>query len=355
LEEATAPLDLAIVGCGRVVERYHVPALARTPEWNLVGACDPRIDRREWIRRRFARIHVAESITGLLEGCRPDAVLVATPPSTHCAMVLRALETGVHVLVEKPMALTAPEADLMCAMSLRVRKRLGVGFSRRFRRTYLELRERLAPLPPREVQWMRFDLVGNAAAWKTVVDFLGDDRRGGGVLDDLASHQMDLLPWLVRARVSRVRARPRSADEASSKSIVYELEFEDGLSALCRAGHDRKRDDMLQVELRDRRLVAHADRIFELRRRSAAWSRVYCHLARLADRLVRRQTTAEDEVAPYAKQLRSFAAAVRNEDGFGDMADGADGARVVRMVAACRQSLRSGGVWVLLESSSREG
>lgn len=349
-DDASASLDLAVVGCGRVVERYHVPALTRTPEWNVVGACDPLRERREWMRGRLERVFVSESFTGLLEGCRPDAALVATPPSTHCEAVVRALEMGMHVLVEKPMALTAAEADRMCETALRVRKRLGVGFSRRFRRSYLELRERFALLPPGEVQLIRFDLVGNAAAWKAVTGFLGDDRRGGGALDDMASHQLDLLPWLVRQPVSRVRARRHSVTERSDR-IAYELEFESGLTALCSVGHGSSRDETLQLVLRDRQLIAHADRLFELRRLSVAWTRAYCRLRRLADRVMRQQQVPEDVVTPFARQLHSFAAAARSADGVAGMADGTSGARTVRVVEACRQSMRSGGSWVSVESS----
>lgn len=351
-EDACPPLHLALVGCGKVVERCHAPALARTPEWNLLGACDPLVHRLEWMQRRFTRMHVAESLTSLLDRCRPDAVLVSTPPSSHCEVALRALEMGLHVLVEKPMALTGAEADRMCATSLRVRKRLCVGFSRRFRRPYLELRERLALRSPREVQLIRFDLIGNAVAWRTVTDFLGDDRRGGGVLDDLASHQVDLLAWLLRERVSRVRARGHTEGAVSPNRIAYELEFAHGLTALCNVGHDSRREDALQVELRDHRLVVHVDRLFELRRRPAAWNRAYCQLRRVADRLRRRQP--EDDVAPYAGQLHAFAAAVRNAEESGDVADGASGAHAVHVLAACRRSMRSRGAWVAVESSSHE-
>jgi predicted dehydrogenase len=351
-DDSSTPLDLAIVGCGRVVELYHVPALTRSLEWNVVGVCDPLIERREWIRGRFERAHVSESFAGLLDGCRPTAALVATPPSTHCDAVVRALETGMHVLVEKPMALSAADADRMCSAALGAGKHLGVGFSRRFSRSYLELRERLLRRPAPEVESIRFDLVGNAAAWKAVTDFLGDDLRGGGALDDMAPHQMDLLAWLLHEDVSRVRAsRNAGTTDRPDQGIAYELEFANGLVASCSVGHG-PRHERLHVLLRDRQLIADADRVFELPRRSPAWTRATCHVRRLADRLLRRQQAPEDVVTPFAIQLRSFAAAVRGSDRPGAMADGASGAHIVRVVAACRQSMRSGGSWVPVEPSS---
>ncbi len=348
-EVERAPLTLVVVGCGRVVERYHVPALQRTPEWKVVGACDPLRERREWMRGRLANVPVFESFVDLVEGCRPDAALVATPPHTQSAVVVVALEMGLHVLVEKPMTLTAAEADGMWATARRAGKRLGIGFSRRFKRSYLALRERLALLQPGEVQVIRFNLVGNAEAWKPVTDFLGDEQRGGGVLDDMASHQLDLLPWLVRQRISRVRARGHSVGKERVEQIACELEFENGLSALCNVGHGARRDETLQVELRDRQLVVSADQLFECGRWSAGSTRAYCRLRSLCERALGRQPAPEDGVTPFAKQLRAFATAAGNMDGHADMADGSSGVGTVRVVEACRESLRSGGSWIAME------
>lgn len=329
-----------------------MPALKRCPEWKVVGACDPLRERREWMRRQLEHVSLYESFAGLAEGCRPHAALVATPPNTHREIVVRALETGIHVLVEKPMALTAAEAEEMWQTSLRVGKRIGVGFSRRFKRSYQELRQRLASLPSSDLRLIRFDLVGNAEAWQPVTDFLGDDGRGGGALDDLASHQLDLLPWLVGQRVRRLRARRQSPTEHRWQRFAYELEFENGLTALCSVGHAPGREENLQVELRDHQLIVDADRVLELRRNSAAWTRAYCRLRRLYERMMGRQRATEDAMTPFARQLQSFAAAVRNGGQLVEVADASRGVDTVRLVEACRRSMRSSGSWVCVESSS---
>jgi predicted dehydrogenase len=366
-----APLHLAIVGCGRVVERYHLPALARTPEWSPVAACDPLAERREWMAHQLDRIAVFGTLSELTGACHPDAALVATPPGAHCEAVVQALEAGMHVLVEKPMALSAADANRMWQTSLRTRRRLAVGFSRRFQRGHRELRERFALLASREVESIRFDLAGNAAAWKAVTGFLGDDRRGGGPLDDMAPHQLDCLLSLVRQHVTRVRARRAAVTEAHAERIEFTLEFESGLIAECSVGHGMRRQESLHLLLRDRQLVLDADRVFELRRRSAAWTRVDLRVRRLRERLAGRRPAAEDEVTPFARQLCSFArfchsagegdgpSESRVSDAAGGdacsrglevIADGMSGLHAVRIVAACRESLRSGGSWSSVES-----
>ena len=146
-----------------------------------------------------------------------------------------------------------------------------------------------------------------------VTDFLGDDESGGGVLDDIASHQLDLLPWLCAAP-SAESEREAPATPQRAGTIVYELEFEDGVTAVCHVGHHATRKETLRVELRHRQLIVYADRLFELGRRSAAATRAYCRLRDFVDRALHRHPT-EDGVAPFARQLRAFAAAARGPDG----------------------------------------
>ena len=346
-----APLALALIGCGRVVERYHLPALQRCSEWNVIGACDPLGERREWMRRQLEDVRLFESVADLLDDCRPHAALVATPPSTHCEIVVRALEMGIDVLVEKPMALSAADAEKMWQVSRRVGKRVAVGFSRRFKRTYRELRRRLALVPPGDLQSIRFDLAGNAEAWQDMAGFLGDDDRGGGALDDLGSHQLDLLPWLVGQRVRRMRARRESGSDQRWQRIAFELEFESGLTALCSVEHGPRREEHLRIELRDRQLVAHQGRLLELRRHSAAWMRTYGRLRRFYDRVIGRPRP-EETLVQFVRQLQSFAVAARSADGPVDVADARSGIDTVRLVETCRRSMRSSGSWVTVESSS---
>ena len=342
-----APLRLAVIGCGRVIERYHVPALRRTPEWNVVGACDPLRVRLDWIRTQFDHASVFATLDDLADGCGADAALVATPPCTHREVVVRALESGLHVLVEKPMALSATEAEAMWQASLRTRNYLAVGFSRRFKRCYAELRQRLAGLGPGEIRRVRFDLVGNAAAWRPVTGFIGSDERGGGVLDDMASHQLDLLPWLLRRRVSRIRVRGEERSQQAD-TIAYEVEFDDGVTAVCTAGHGMPKDETLRVELRDHQLIVSADRLLTLRFRSAAAARAHCRVRRLADRLLRRHGQTDDDVTVFARQLHAFATLVRS-NGATDVADASSGVSTVRCVEACRDSIRSRGGWIAVE------
>ena len=106
----------AIVGCGEIA-RVHLSALRGLPGVTLVGACD----RDAWRARDLAALADGATpytdLAAMLAAEHPDTLHVLTPPGTHAALAIQAMEAGCHVLVEKPMALSVAEADRMIATS----------------------------------------------------------------------------------------------------------------------------------------------------------------------------------------------------------------------------------------------
>src|SRR4051812_34714080 len=100
-----APLRLGVIGCGRGFERVHLPAISRIPEISLAAACDTDHHRLEWGKHRAAPPALFGNPGELLGYQGLEAVLVLTPPPSHALNVIEALQAGLHVLVEKPMAL----------------------------------------------------------------------------------------------------------------------------------------------------------------------------------------------------------------------------------------------------------
>ena len=187
-----SPLTLAVLGCGRVVERLHLPAIRRCPEVRLVGAVEPDPVRRGWAGQALDRVPVEASLGQLLGRVQPEAVLIATPPGTHAGLALAAIKAGCHVLVEKPLATTAGDAREVMAAAAAGGSWLAVGFNRRFRRPYQTARTLLQGQPFS----LRARLVTDAARWPGAVT--DPDRRHRAMLEDVVPHLLDLVPWLAR-------------------------------------------------------------------------------------------------------------------------------------------------------------
>ena len=345
-------LRLGVVGCGQVFQRHHLPAVKRSGAWQLVAACDDSKQRLEWVQKSVPGLSVFESFPALLESSGLDALLIATPPESHHELAVQALGKGLHVLVEKPMALGLSEGLSMLDASLRARRQLWVGFTKRFRRPYIQLKQKLALVPADEIRDIRFLCYGDRRTPFT--RYLGDDARGGGVLDDLASHQVDLLSWLIGQPVKEVRARPLSKREDESTCVRYELRFENDMVAYCEAIRNHAYLEMLHVGLQDRTLTAHPTGVFESHRVPPKWISAYCKIRANAHFALGKLTRRPSVTAhSFEAQLRCFAAAIRNEESPILGADGRCGVRVLDAIRACRDSLRSGGAWKSLPDGGR--
>lgn len=186
-----APVRLAVVGCGAVSESLHLPALARAGR-NPVLLVDHDLARAEALAARFGIPRVARDAAACVGSV--DAAIVAVPIPHHAAVGQVLLAGGVDVLMEKPLAATTDECDLLIAAARNHGRVLMVGLMRRFLRMNRWLKDvvaggqlgRIRSVDIRE--GYRFD-------WPvTSVTFFSP--AAGGVLKDLGAHTLDLARWL---------------------------------------------------------------------------------------------------------------------------------------------------------------
>ena len=123
-------IRVALIGCGRIAQ-VHAGYLKKTPCVEFIGACDSQADARETFTRRWQLPSYA-SLDELVAAGQPEAVHITTPPSTHCRLAEQCLDAGLHVLVEKPMALSIDEADIMIGAARRNNRHLTVDHNRWF-------------------------------------------------------------------------------------------------------------------------------------------------------------------------------------------------------------------------------
>jgi predicted dehydrogenase len=184
-------MSVAVVGCGAVAEFFHLPALAKVVSRDDVWLVDPDVERARALAGRYGR---REQVAAHHSEVRVDAAIVATPNDLHEPIAVDLLRGGVRVLVEKPLARTAPEA-LRMVEAAPTPDALAVGlFRRRLRAAEHVARELAALGAPRRFRVEE----GVPYAWTATTGFALDrGRAGGGVTIDLGPHVFDLLRvWL---------------------------------------------------------------------------------------------------------------------------------------------------------------
>jgi predicted dehydrogenase len=308
---------LLVVGLGRAFERFHLPALLDSTEVRLVAAWDQDHERCAWGREHLPGVPVAYDLEELLAQ-RADALLLLTPVESHPALAVAALRAGLHVLVEQPMAPDPARATQMADAARAARRRLQIGFTRRFREPYRRLKSRLPSIDSRAD--IAFELV-----------LPGTDAP----VDAVLPQQADLLRWLLGASPGRLQMTAHAADW-----LECELEFPAGVRAHCSAGRGAYRE-WLAVSLAG---IAYAASGTVFREGVNAASERSQQLAFLADkaafgaaRLLGRPDATDRS---FEAQLRDFVSAVRGRATMG--AGPADGLAALAVAEAGRKSAASG-------------
>jgi len=133
----------AIIGLGKVTEQIHLPACRAIEEIQIVGASEPKAERRQAMQARFNLPVVYEDTYTLIEKTQPDLVIIATPPDSHKEFCLLALRHGADVMCEKPFTSTVADADEVIAEAKRTRQLLAVNMQYRYMKIYKTARARL--------------------------------------------------------------------------------------------------------------------------------------------------------------------------------------------------------------------
>ena len=129
-------LRIGLVGAGLVGQAEHAFYLWEERErFEFVALAEPSPAVRAAVGARYAVPELHADLDGLL-GCRLDAVVIAAPDPFHPELVVAALDAGLHVMCEKPLALTLAGCDLMIAARDRSGRALQVGYMKRYDPAY---------------------------------------------------------------------------------------------------------------------------------------------------------------------------------------------------------------------------
>jgi predicted dehydrogenase len=188
-------IRLAVLGCGAVAQIHHLPAISASESAEAAVVVDADAERARTVAGRFGVPESATDCHQILD--RIEAAVLCLPNSLHAPVAVDLLRRGVHVLVEKPMALSGREAGEMIAAAEAGGAVLAVGLDFRFFDSTRFVRDFLAS---GFLGGLRsFDLrQGVIPRWPFATDFLlRKETAGGGVLADFGVHVLDLLlVWL---------------------------------------------------------------------------------------------------------------------------------------------------------------
>ena len=185
-------IRLAFTGAGYIAN-IHAQAARKQPEVELVAVVEKYSAKAKSFAGKFGVRCCFASVEQLLAGGGVDALVIGTPNFLHAPQALAALEQGVHVLVEKPMAMNAGEAEQMLAASRKSGALLMVAHCWRFDEDVLWLKKQSARLG----QIIRTKGYGVHVNWGPAGWFTQKHLAGGGALADMGIHALDTARFLL--------------------------------------------------------------------------------------------------------------------------------------------------------------
>lgn len=224
-----------IVGCGDVTEVKSGPALQKADRSSVAAVMRRDGAKAADYAQRHGVAKSYDSAQALIEDPDVNAVYIATPPDSHCALTLAALEAGKPVLVEKPMSLTVEEGQAMAAAAKTAGRSLVVAFYRRALPRFERMRQIIQDGTigtPRCVSVVhRMQAAdSNNDSWR-----LDPKVGGGGFFADMQSHTIDWLSHVFgAAQKVQAQVRRQSKNHAAEDLVCFTLGYDDVVaSGLC--------------------------------------------------------------------------------------------------------------------------
>lgn len=221
------PIQLALIGCGEVTRYKHLPALLKLQNIEIVGLID--IDQRQALQvaEQYKLPIRYTNLDGVLNDEKVEVVGVCVPAQHHLAVALPLIESGKHVLIEKPLALSLSDCDRLIQEARNTNKKVMMGFHMRFHRLVCEAKALIE-------QGLLGNLETIRAIWNSprgdtnLPEWRRCRELGGGALVEIGVHHMDLWRYLTGTEVSEVFGYSRSgARDDESAALV--ARFENGM------------------------------------------------------------------------------------------------------------------------------
>ncbi|MCJ7548347.1 MAG: Gfo/Idh/MocA family oxidoreductase [Anaerolineae bacterium] len=356
-------LEVGVIGFGWHAAYAHMPAFRDVERAEIVAISRRSADRLALAQKEFGVPHAYTDWREMLDQVTLDAVVVCTPQNAHVEPTVAALERGLHVLVEKPMALTSEDAQAMVRAAEKAGRVLMVGYNGRGLPSWRAAKRVLAagtigPIRQIDVAYsldnrvwqdmrpsesLRGWIDSSAFAKAYVGDLMHrehwrhDTAVSGGTLVDVGTHVMDLMLWLAGAPPTQVVAfaQPLGGGRASVVSAQARLANGATLSLTFNDNVAEGDDFAFRGE---GRLTAYGDR----GQLTADWTGF---MITEAEEMWVKHDGVREKVAPEGEKVTRAAAFVATVlDGAPNIAPAHEAAQVVALSEAIHRSAEQGGI-----------
>lgn len=221
-------IKIGVIGLGWVAQVFHLPSLKKNNDVELTALCDKDKSKLKSVGEKFGVQQLHTSYEEMFASENVNAVIISTPTDTHKSIAIAALNSGLDVFIERPIARQYSEAVEIAEAVNRTKRKLMVGMNNRFRPDLMILKSiiengELGEIFYLKVAWVK--KLGTNNPW-----FTQKEKSGGGVFLDLGLGALDTLLWAVNFNpVKRVSATTYNHTTTSVEdSCIAFLETKNG-------------------------------------------------------------------------------------------------------------------------------
>jgi len=210
-------IKVGLIGYGMAGGVFHAPIISCVPGLELLKIRETKEDNIVDAKSRYPTVEIVDNSIQIFEDSSIDLVVIATPNTSHYNLAKEVINTGKHVVVDKPFTITTKEADHLIELAAIKNKIISVFHNRRWDSDFLTVKKIiesrvLGNLVEVEIHFDRFRNFIKENAWRE------EDLPGSGILYDLGSHLIDQsqvlfgLPEEVTADIRIQRPGGKSVD-----------------------------------------------------------------------------------------------------------------------------------------------
>jgi predicted dehydrogenase len=213
-----------IIGCGDVAEVKSGPAFQKCINSELLSVMRRNPEKVKDFAKRHKVLNWTTNADEILQNPEINAVYIATPPSSHLAYTLKAIEAGKHIYLEKPITLNLSEALQIKTALENSTSKLVVAHYRRKLPAFLKVKQLLDEKAIGKVQFAEIKIIQpnhDKLTAETEENWrLQPETSGGGYFYDLAPHQLDLMIHFFGDPVSIVGSSANQSGSSKADDIV---------------------------------------------------------------------------------------------------------------------------------------
>lgn len=214
-------LNVGVIGGGSISE-YHLGPYFAHSNVEIVAICDRNEERLQVLGEKYNAVNVYTEVDALLANDQIEAVSICTWNNSHAEIAIKALQSGKHVLIEKPLSVTLEEAYAIEAAVKDSNKILQVGYVRRFASNVAVLKKFIDAGELGELYYAKASCLrrlGNPGGW-----FSDSTKSGGGPLMDLGVHMIDLC-WYLMGKPKPISVTGNTYKKLGNRSHIENLSF----------------------------------------------------------------------------------------------------------------------------------